>query len=101
MKSFMVVSALLLIGCKPAIPEPHTFTPMSCVLSAGLAIDSNTPTPDADPDNIPSFKDCEECGGKGWKGDGQPRSDCLACTHPKWDIYFDEEFNSLNQRRKE
>ena len=91
MKSFMVAAALMLIGCKPEIPEPHKFTPMICVLSAGLTLEGNTPdTPDEDPDTIPSFEDCEECGGKGWKGDGQPRSDCLACTHPKWDNYFDE-----------
>ena len=68
MKSFMVVAALILIGCKPEIPEPHTFTPMICVLSAGLTLEDNTPdTPDTDPDTIPSFEDCEECGGKGWK----------------------------------
>lgn len=90
---YLLVFVVLLSGCKAELTPPpaYRYTPMLSVLSAVIVMEQgDTPTPDVPdaPDVLVDYRDCVECDGKGWTGDGQPRSDCLNCTHPKWDDYF-------------
>ena len=85
---YLLLCFVILLGCKEPLPEEYHYTPMVSVLSASLLL--GAPVSPVDPDVLVDYRDCTECGGKGWKGDGQPRSDCLSCTHSKWDDHVFE-----------
>lgn len=81
----LILPLMLIAGCTLPPIEVDSYIPAISVCCGVAATTSETvPSPKPSPD--PS-EDCDTCGGEGWLGDGQPRSDCPDCN-TKWDNHF-------------
>ena len=85
--SIILIACLLLAGCDKINTkeiEPKKYVALVSVCSGMATLQADRPSPSPMPrptpsPNVPLPKDCDICGGKGWLGDGRPRSDCPNC----------------------